>query len=101
MSNTPSSTVSVGTSATQLTTTDPRRKVVYLTNDGSVTVYVGDANVTTTAYLFKIAAGEEVQVTPGIYEDPLPAYPLFGRVASGTASVSVGQVLGYPRTYVN
>lgn len=81
--------VTVTTTATRLCEELPNRTWVNLTNDGSVTVYVGNESVSTTSYALKLLAGEERQFTEA--DDLLPQVALYGRVASGTALVSVGE----------
>lgn len=81
--------VTVSTTATRLCAEIPNRTWVNLTNDGAVTVYVGNAAVSSTAYVLKLAAGESIQLAEA--DDLLPQVELYGCVTSGTASVSVGE----------
>ncbi len=86
-------TVTVSTTATLLCDGSPRRTWLVLTNTGSVTVYLGNANVSSTAFLIALPAGESIQVTNGDGLDKAPENKWYGRTASSTASVSVGESL--------
>lgn len=89
-----SNAVTVTTTATLLCDGSPRRRNLTLTNNGSVTVYLGPAGVSSTAFFRALPAGENVEFTRGNEgDDPLPEAKWYGRAASSTASVSVGEVL--------
>ena len=83
------SSVAVGTSAADLISGvvdrdgkyDGPSRTVVLTNEGSVTVFIGGSGVTTSAYGYKLVAGAEVSFDLN-FDDVL-----FGIVASGTATV--------------
>lgn len=85
--------VTVSTSATLLCDGQPRRTWLVFTNNGSVTVYLGNASVSSSAFLYPLAAGETLQVTNGDGQDKAPENKWYGRTASSTASVSVGESL--------
>lgn len=85
--------VSVSTTATLLCDGQPRRTWLVLTNNGSVTVYLGNASVSSTAFLIALPAGESLQITNGDGQDKAPENKWYGRTASSTASVSVGESL--------
>lgn len=86
--------VTASTTATKLCDGSPRRRNLTLTNNGAVTVYLGSSDVSTTAFFRPLAAGATDEFTRGPGgDDPLPEAAWYGIVASGTASVSVGEVL--------
>lgn len=85
--------VTVSTSATLLCDGQPRRTWLVLSNNGSVTVYLGNASVSSTAFLIALPAGESIQVTNGDGNDKAPENKWYGVTASSTASVSVGESL--------
>ena len=85
--------VTVSTTATELCDGHPRRTWLVLTNNGSVTVYLGNASVSSTAFLISLPAGETIQITNGDGNDKAPENNWYGRTASSTASVSVGESL--------
>jgi len=86
--------VTVSTTATLLCDGSPRRRNLTLTNNGSVTVYLGPVGVSSTAFFRALPAGETVEFTRGDgSDDPLPEAKWYGRTASSTASVSVGEIL--------
>lgn len=81
--------VSVGTTATRLTTFDPKYNDsdgaydVLIVNNGAATVYVGGSDVT-TANGIPVAAGASLSVSREA--------DLYGRVASGTVECRVGSM---------
>lgn len=86
------SSVSVGTSATLLVSNLGRRTLLTFTNNGSVTVYLGNASVSSSAFVWPIPAGESIQFnTDG--NDVSPQMKWYGVTPSSTASVSVGEVI--------
>lgn len=85
--------VTVSTTAILLCDGQPRRTWLVLTNNGSVTVYLGNVSVTTSAFLIALPAGESLQVTNGDGNDKAPENKWYGITASSTASVSVGESL--------
>lgn len=84
--------VTASTTAVQLATNSSRRTLITFANNGSVTVYLGGSDVSSTAFLWPLAAGETVQFT-GEGGDISPQMMWYGRTASSTASVSVGEVI--------
>ena len=82
--------VTVSTSATLLADGSPRRAWLSVTNNGSVTVYLGNAAVSSTAFVWALPAGETIQFTAEA-GDKLPENQWYGRTASSTASVAVGE----------
>ena len=86
--------VTVATSATLLCDGTPRRRNLTLTNNGSVSVYLGGAGVSSTAFFRVLPAGETVEFIRGDNrDDPLPEAKWYGITASSTASVSVGEII--------
>lgn len=83
--------VSVSTSATQLVDGQPNRTLLVLTNTGAVTVYLGTSAVSTSSFIYALAAGEFVQFT-GEDGDVAPQGKWYGVTPSSTASVSVGEI---------
>lgn len=84
--------VTVSTSVTQLALNTSRRTLLTFTNNGSVTVFLGGSAVTSTSFLWPLAAGETVQFTSD-GGDVSPQMKWYGITASSTASVSVGEVI--------
>ena len=85
--------VSVGTTATLLCDGKSTRRNLTLTNNGSVSVFLGGATVSSTAFFRELAPGEALEFTRGSdLDDPAPTSKWFGRTASSTASVSVGEI---------
>lgn len=82
--------VTVSSTATLLVDGSPRRAWLALTNNGSVTVYLGNSSVSSTAFVWALPAGETVQFTAEA-GDKLPENKWYGRTASSTASVAVGE----------
>lgn len=83
--------VSVGTTATRLdatadTSDDVRHQSSAIYNNGSATVFLGGADVT-TANGFPLAAGTSMSISDLELGDEL-----YGRVASGTVEVRVFEV---------
>lgn len=76
--------VSVGTSATPIIASNAARKALYIVNNGTVPVYLGNSGVATTTGLPLLAAGS---VTDVVTTDAW-----YGIVASGTADVRVVEV---------
>lgn len=82
-------TVTVGTSATALTTPVADQsgnnyeiaRSVRIENAGSVSVFLGGNDVTSADYGMELAAGEHVELDLGLTDVP------YGVVASGTADV--------------
>ena len=86
--------VTATTTATKLIEGSPRRRNLTLTNNCSVTVYLGSVDVSTSAFFRPLTAGETVEFTRGPGgDDPLPEAKWYGVTASSTASVAVGEVL--------
>ena len=69
---------------------NPNRGWMSFTNGGSVTVYLGSASVSSTAFVWALVAGETVQFTSE-GGDKLPQNKWYGCTASSTATVSVGE----------
>lgn len=80
------STVSVGATATAITTVD-NRKYVIIQNDSGSDVFIGltqtSGDLSTSVYTVKLATASTYEV-PGIYVGPIYAI-----VSSGTANVNV------------
>ena len=71
----------IAATATLVTPEDPSRRTLFLENvDESVTIYFGPSTVTTSDYLFRLAAGKSVS-------DSDSRDALYGIVASGTAPI--------------
>lgn len=86
--------VTVATSATLLCDGTPRRRNLTLTNNGDVAVYLGGSGVSSTAFFRVLPAGESVEFIRGDnQDDPIPEAKWYGRTASSTASVSVGEIV--------
>lgn len=83
--------VTATTSATLLADGDGDRTNLTFTNTGSVTVYLGGSGVTTTAFVYPLAAGEWVQWTREA-NDVAPTCAWYGRTASSSANVAVGKI---------
>jgi hypothetical protein len=84
--------VTVSSTATLLVDGSPRRSWLSVRNNGVVDVYLGNASVSSTAFSWLLAPGEVVQFTTEA-GDKLPENKWYGRTASSTASVSVGESL--------
>lgn len=84
--------VTVSTTATQLCDGSPNRTLVAFTNNGSVTVFLGASDVSSSAFLYPLPAGEWVQFT-NENGDHAPGARWYAVTASSTASVAVGEVL--------
>ena len=84
--------VTVSTSVTLLALNTSRRTLLTFTNNGSVTVFLGGDDVSSTSFLWPLTAGETVQFTSD-GGDVSPQMKWYGRTASSTASVSVGEVI--------
>jgi hypothetical protein len=82
--------VTTSTTAIILCDGNPNRAWLAMTNGGAVTVYLGNASVSSTAFVWALAPGETVQFTAE-GGDKLPQNKWYGRTASSTASVSVGE----------
>ena len=80
--------VSVGTSATALFAVDSRRRLSVIKNVSTVTVYLGGSDVDTASNGYPLAVGETLALSTDVGAD-VEAQTLYGRVASGTASVAV------------
>lgn len=83
--------VTASTSAVQLVEGNPNRTLLTFTNNGSVTVYLGGASVSTSAFVYPLDAGDLVQFAVGD-GDVSPLMTWYGVTGSSTASVSVGEV---------
>lgn len=80
-----STAVSVGTSATALPASAlSGRRVVFVYNNGSATIFLGSAAVTTAAG-FPLLPGQSVSFAVG-------TLALYGRVASGTVEARVMEI---------
>ena len=78
--------VTVGTTATELSATQTDHtggESLLITAPAAVTLYLGDGNVTSTAYGYALAAGTSIGITLDAGEQ------LFAAVASGTATAYV------------
>jgi hypothetical protein len=84
--------VTVSSTATLLVDGSPRRSWLSVRNNGAVDVYLGNASVSSTAFAWVLAPGEVVQFTAE-GGDKLPENKWYGRTASSTASVAVGESL--------
>lgn len=84
--------VSVSTAVTNLCDGSPNRTLVTFTNNGAVTVYLGGSNVSSTAFIYPLPAGEWVQFTND-GGDAAPTGKWYGVTASSTASVAVGEAI--------
>lgn len=77
------SNISVGDTATAIPATAAVGRIfILVTNNGSVTVYIGDSNVTTTNG-YPLAPGDAVSL------DLKEQVVLYGRTATGTADVRI------------
>lgn len=86
------SAVTVSTSVTQLALNTSRRTLITFTNNGSVTVFLGGDDVSSTAFFWPLTAGETIQFTSE-GGDRSPQMKWYGCTASSTASVSVGEII--------
>lgn len=84
--------VSVSTSVTLLADNSSRRTLLTFTNNGGVNVFLGGSDVSSSAFLTILPAGEMIQFTPD-GGDISPQMKWYGVAASSTASVSVGEVI--------
>lgn len=83
--------VSVSTSAVELVDGSPNRTLLSFTNNGAVTVYLGTSSVSSSQFIYPLAAGEWVQFTAD-NGDVAPQGNWWGVTGSSTASVSVGEI---------
>jgi hypothetical protein len=81
--------VTVTTTATLLLALNPARTAYHLVNTGTVTVYLGGSNVTTSNGHALLAGTSSPQWSRGLGADTVS--PVYGIVASGTALVTVEQ----------
>lgn len=84
--------LTASTTATELCGGSPNRTFLSFTNNGSVTVYLGASDVSSSAFVYPLPAGEWVQFTSE-NGDHAPGARWYGVTASSTASVAVGEVL--------
>lgn len=85
--------VSVSSSTpTNLIVNQVRRTLLTFNNTGSVTIYVGNEEVSSTAFVYKVLPGEFIQFTTE-GGDRSPQMKWYGIAASGTGTVAVGEII--------
>ena len=85
------SSVTVGTTATALCGTDPKRRTLIIHNAHSSKVYLGGPNVTTSNGMH-LDNDEKIVLTNNIASDGTAKNAFYAVVSSGTASVSLMEV---------
>lgn len=91
MSRMANTAVTVTATATQIVDGSPNRTLLVLTNNGVETVFLGAASVSTSAFIYPLESGDTVQWTSED-GDVAPEGKWFGVTASGSVSVSVGEI---------